>query len=128
MIYGIGTDIVSVERVRQALLRHGGRFAQRVLSEAELAEFVERPKPERFLARRFAAKEAFSKALGLGMRMPMAWRRMGVGHDARGKPIIVCNAELSAYMAERGIGESHISITDERDHALAFVVLERARP
>lgn len=127
MIYGIGTDIVSVSRIEAALARHGERFPQRILSEAELAEFARRKDPARFLAKRFAAKEAFSKALGLGMRMPMAWRRMGVGHDRRGKPLIVCHPELDAYVKAQGVSGGHISITDERDHAVAFVVLEQAR-
>jgi holo-[acyl-carrier protein] synthase len=125
MIYGIGTDIVSVERIRKVLTRFGERFAERILSDSELAEFASKRDPVRFLAKRFAAKEAFSKALGVGMRMPMAWRRMGVGHDHRGKPIIVCNAELGDFMRARGVGEGHISLTDEHDHAVAFVVLER---
>ncbi|MES2355454.1 MAG: holo-ACP synthase [Pseudomonadota bacterium] len=126
MIYGIGTDIVSVSRIRQAFSRHGERFPQRILSVAELIDFAGKRDQVRFLAKRFAAKEAFSKALGLGMRMPMTWRNMGVGHDARGKPIIVCNPELQAYMESVGISLGHISITDEQDHAVAFVILERA--
>jgi holo-[acyl-carrier protein] synthase len=126
VIYGIGTDIVSVGRIEAALARHGERFPQRILSDAEMKEFVARKDPARFLAKRFAAKEAFSKALGLGMHMPMAWRRMGVGHDRRGKPLIVCHPELDAYVRAQGIGNGHISITDERDHAIAFVVLECA--
>lgn len=124
MIYGIGTDMVSLGRIETALRRHGERFAQRILSNSELAEFDCRKDSVRFLAKRFVAKEAFSKALGLGMRMPMAWRRMGVDHDALGKPIIVCHPELEAYLKTRGIGVGHISITDEQDHAMAFVVLE----
>jgi holo-[acyl-carrier protein] synthase len=124
MIYGIGTDVVSVDRIRKVLLRFGERFAERILSDSELAEFAHKRDPVRFLAKRFAAKEAFSKALGVGMRMPMAWRRMGVGHDSRGKPLIVCNAELGEFMRARGVGEGHISIADEQDHAVAFVVLE----
>lgn len=126
MIYGIGADIVSVSRVEAALRRHGERFPRRILSDDELAEFANRKDPVRFLAKRFAAKEAFSKALGLGMRMPMTWRRMGVGHDARGKPLIVCHGELDVYLKASGIGAGHISITDELDHAMAFVVLEHA--
>ena len=126
MIYGIGTDIVSVSRIETALRRHGERFPQRILDAAELSEFGRKRDPVRFLAKRFAAKEAFSKALGLGMRMPMTWRRMGVGHDALGKPIINCHPELAAYAKALGIGAGHISITDERDHAMAFVVLEHA--
>jgi len=125
MIYGIGTDIVSVSRIEQALSRHGERFPQRILSDAELAEFAGKRDQVRFLAKRFAAKEAFSKALGLGMNMPMSWRRMGVGHDPRGKPLIVCHPELEAYVKSLGVSVGHISITDEQDHAMAFVVLER---
>ena len=124
MIYGIGTDIVSVDRISKVLARFGERFAERILSESELAEFAHKRDPVRFLAKRFAAKEAFSKALGVGMRMPMAWRRMGVGHDSRGKPLIVCNAELGEFMRARGVREGHISIADEQDHAVAFVILE----
>lgn len=127
MIYGIGTDIVSVARIRTALGRFGERFPERILSDSELAEFARKKDPARFLAKRFAAKEAFSKALGLGMRLPMAWRRMGVGHDVRGKPIIVCHPELGDFMRAQGVGEGHISITDEHDHAVAFVVLECAQ-
>lgn len=125
MIFGIGTDIVSVSRIRDALSRHGERFPQRILSDAEMIEFVMKKDPVRFLAKRFAAKEAFSKALGLGMTMPMSWRRMGVGHDGRGKPILVYHPELAAYVESVGITAGHISITDEDDHAVAFVVLEQ---
>ena len=125
MIYGIGTDIVSISRIREALSRHGERFPQRILSEAEIVEFAGKKDPVRFLAKRFAAKEAFSKALGLGMTMPMSWRRMAVGHDARGKPILVYHPELAAYVTSVGIIAGHISITDEHDHAVAFVVLEQ---
>jgi holo-[acyl-carrier protein] synthase len=124
MIYGIGTDIVSVDRIGKVVSRFGERFAERILSDAELAEFAHKRDPVRFLAKRFAAKEAFSKALGIGMRMPMAWRRMSVGHDRHGKPLIVCTAELGEFMRARGVGEGHISITDEQNHAVAFVVLE----
>lgn len=126
MIYGIGADIVSVGRIEAALARHGERFPKRILSDAEMEEFIVCKDPARFLAKRFAAKEAFSKALGLGIHMPMTWPRMGVGHDRRGKPLIVCHPELEAYVRAQGIGDGHISITDERDHAVAFVVLERA--
>jgi holo-[acyl-carrier protein] synthase len=124
VIYGIGTDIVSVSRIQEVLARHGERFPRRILSDAELTEFSGKRDPVRFLAKRFAAKEAFSKALGLGMSMPMSWRRMGVGHDARGKPLIVYHPELEAYIKSIGVAVGHISISDEQDHAMAFVVLE----
>ena len=105
MIYGIGTDVVSVDRIRKVLLRFGERFAERILSDSELAEFAHKRDPVRFLAKRFAAKEAFSKALGVGMRMPMAWRRMGVGHDSRGKPLIICNARVENLCAPEDEGK-----------------------
>lgn len=124
MIYGIGTDIVSVPRVRGVLERRGERFARFILSEAELDEYARVRAPERFLAKRFAAKEAFSKAMGTGIRRPVSWRWIAVGHDRRGKPIIDPHPLLAAYMDERGIGGHHISITDEHDTAIAFVVLE----
>ncbi len=125
-IFGVGTDIVAVARIDAAWRRFGKRFPQRILSVAELDEFSRKSDPVKFLAKRFAAKEAFSKALGTGMRMPMAWRRMGVGHDRHGRPLIECDPRLAEYMLRRGVGASHISIADEHDHALAFVVLEAA--
>jgi holo-[acyl-carrier protein] synthase len=126
MIYGIGTDIISVARIRQALARFGDKFAQRVLAEREFDDFRKRKMPERFLAKRFAAKEAFSKAMGTGIRTPVTWRYIEVGHDRRGKPLIVPHPLLEVRMREWGIGTTHISITDELDTAVAFVILERA--
>ena len=125
-IFGIGADIVSVARIDAALARFGARFAERILDDTELAEFGGRNDPARFLAKRFAAKEAFAKALGLGIRRPLALRRARIAHDALGKPTMVCHAEVTAYMARVGAGEVHLSISDEREHALAFVVLEKA--
>ncbi len=126
LIYGIGTDIISVARVQQALTRFGDRFARRILAEREYTDYQRRKAPERFLAKRFAAKEAFSKAMGTGIRTPVTWRYIEVGHDRRGKPLIVPHPQLAACMAEWGIGAAHISITDELDVAMAFVILERA--
>lgn len=126
MIFGIGTDIVSVARVSAALKRFGDRFVQRILSEAEEQDYHRAASGERFLAKRFAAKEAFSKAMGTGIRKPVTWRYISVGHDRRGKPIIVPHPELLRLMIERGVTASHISITDELDTAVAFVVLEQA--
>lgn len=126
MIYGIGIDVISVARVAAALQRFGDRFAQRILAERELQDFRRRKAPERFLAKRFAAKEAFSKAMGTGIRTPVTWRYIEVGHDRRGKPLIVPHPLLAARMKEWDIGAAHISITDELDTAVAFVILERA--
>ena len=126
MIFGIGTDIVSVSRIDEAMQRHGPAFAKRILTELELSELQNLKEPQRFVAKRFAAKEAFSKAIGLGMKLPMTWQRMGIGHDELGKPLMLFHPELQAYMDAQKITAGHISITDEKDYAAAFVVLERA--
>lgn len=124
MIYGIGTDIVYVDRVAAVFERYGERFARKILSESELSDLSRAPSAARFLAKRFAAKEAFSKAIGTGIRRPVTWRFISVGHDRRGKPRIDPHPLLAALMEERGIGANHVSITDERDVAVAFVILE----
>ena len=129
MIYGIGTDICDVRRIRAALERHGDRFAEKVLAEAELATWRARGArwPERgvrFLATRFSAKEAFSKAVGLGMRMPMTWRSCEVGKLASGKPVIVLHGALKDWCEAKGL-TAQVSVTDESDYAAAFVVVEQ---
>jgi len=129
VIYGIGTDICDVRRIRQSLERHGERFAQRVLSDAEFATWKARSVrwPERglrYLATRFSAKEAFSKAIGLGMRMPMSWRLCEVGKLPSGKPVIVLHGELKAWFEGQGLS-AHVSVTDETDYAASFVVVEK---
>ena len=129
MIYGIGTDICDVRRIRASLERHGDRFAQRILSEAELAIWQARSKrwPERgirFLATRFSAKEAFSKAVGLGMRMPMSWRLCEIGKLSSGQPVIVLHGGLKEWFNAQGL-QAHVSVTDETDYAASFVVVEK---
>ena len=129
MIYGIGTDILMISRVEAALGRHGDRFAERILGAEELERYHRRKnKVEargiRFLATRFAAKEAFSKAIGLGMRMPMTWRSMQVLNAPSGKPICVCSGKLQAFMEEKGLA-AQVSVTDESDYAVAFVIVEK---
>lgn len=131
MIYGIGTDIIQISRVEAALGRHGDRFAERILGSEELARYHRRKaKVEargiRFLATRFAAKEAFSKAIGLGMRMPMTWRSMQVLNAPSGKPIAVCSGVLQEFMGQNGL-TAQVSITDESDYAVAFVIVEQNR-
>ena len=128
MIYGIGTDICDVRRVRASFERHGERFARRILSDAELATWKDRHArwPERglrFLATRFSAKEAFSKAVGLGMRMPMSWQLCEVGKLPSGKPVIVLHGGLKAWFEAQGLS-AHVSVTDETDYAASFVVVE----
>jgi holo-[acyl-carrier protein] synthase len=124
LIVGIGTDVCSVERIRVALERHGDRFAKHILAETEWAAFKRNKKPANFLARRFAAKEAFSKAMGTGLVSPVRWPNIAIGHDALGKPQIDAAPALAAFMLAKAITRSHISISDERDVAIAFVVLE----
>lgn len=130
MIYGIGTDICDVRRIRASLDKHGERFAQKILSESELATWRQRSArwPERgvrYLATRFSAKEAFSKAVGMGMRMPMTWRLCEIAKAPSGQPHIVLHGELKAWFEARGL-TAHVSVTDETDYAASFVVVEKA--
>ena len=129
MIYGIGTDICDVRRIQASLDRHGERFARKVLSAGELATWQERSarwpdRGVRYLATRFSAKEAFSKAIGLGMRMPMTWRHCEVAKLPTGQPIIVLHGALKAWCEGRGL-HAHLSVTDETDYAASFCVVEK---
>jgi holo-[acyl-carrier protein] synthase len=124
VIYGIGTDIVSIKRIEDALFRFGDRFLHRILNETEVAEYAQSAQSARFLAKRFAAKEAFSKALGTGIGGEVAWHDVAIGHDQRGKPIINVSAQLIARLDLCEIRASHVSISDESEHAIAFVILE----
>ena len=132
MIYGLGTDICDVRRIRASLERHGERFARRILSEGELSTWRARSArwPERgvrYLATRFSAKEAFSKAVGLGMRMPMTWQLCEIGKLASGQPVIVLHGVLKEWFDSRGLS-AHVSVTDETDYAASFVVVEKNKP
>lgn len=128
MIYGIGTDICDVRRIRASVERHGERFAAKVLSDAELATWKARSArwPERglrYLATRFSAKESFSKAIGLGMRMPMSWKLCEIANERSGKPVIVLHGELKTWFEAQGL-QTHITVTDETDYAASFCVVE----
>jgi holo-[acyl-carrier protein] synthase len=124
MIFGIGTDIVEVSRIEDSLERFGEAFAQRILSEREWQAFELSQTKARFLAKRFAAKEAFAKALGTGLRGPATFQNIGVTHDDLGKPVLDLAPILQALLDHRGIRFQHLSISDEKALALAFVVLE----
>ncbi len=129
MIYGIGTDIIQISRIEAALARNGERFAEKILGPEELEKYRRRKgKVEargiRFLATRFAAKEAFSKAIGLGMRMPMTWRAMQTLNAPGGKPLAVASGTLKEFMEQNGL-TAQVSITDEADYAVAFVIVEK---
>ncbi len=130
MIYGIGTDICDIRRIRESLARHGERFAAKVLSEGEMVTWKARSArwPERgirYLATRFSAKEAFSKAVGLGMRMPMTWRLCEIAKLESGQPVIVLHGELKNWFEAKGL-KAHISVTDESEYAASFCVVETA--
>ena len=126
MIFGVGTDIVAVKRIDDLHVRYGGKLAERILAPEEWGDYAEAVSKDHFLAKRFAAKEAFAKAAGTGVRPPLTLTALRVTHDALGKPGFAYGPELAAWVRLRGIHHAHLSITDERDHALAFVVLEAA--
>ena len=128
MIYGIGTDICDIRRIRASLERHGERFAAKVLSDGEMKMYRARSQrwPERgirFVATRFSAKEAFSNAVGVGMRMPMTWRHCEIGKLSSGQPTIILHGELKTWFEAKGLS-AHITVTDEADYAASFCVVE----
>ncbi|MEP7139286.1 MAG: holo-ACP synthase [Caldimonas sp.] len=129
MIFGIGTDICDVRRIRAVLARRGDRFAERVLGPHEIEVFRARrsqfeDRGVRYLATRFSAKEAFSKAIGLGMRTPMTWRGCEIAKQPSGKPEIRLHGALARWFSARGLS-AHVSVSDEADYASTFVVVER---
>jgi holo-[acyl-carrier protein] synthase len=126
LIHGIGTDLVRVARMSASLERLGERFAERILAMGEREDFARSRDPARFLAKRFAAKEAFGKALGTGVAVPATLHALAVGHDELGKPLFLYSEGLARYMAERGMA-AHLSLTDEVDYVVAFAVIERQR-
>ena len=124
MIYGVGTDIVSVARMAEYWQRHGGRGLEKMLAPEERDACRESPDPGRFLAKRFAAKEALGKAFGTGVRDPLLLPAVAVSHDELGKPAFAYSPKLSAHLAAHGL-VAHLSISDEQDYAVAFVILEK---
>jgi holo-[acyl-carrier protein] synthase len=124
MIFGIGTDIVAVVRMSELYARHGERSLDKLLSPEEIPLCLGSAEPARYLAKRFAAKEALGKALGTGIRAPVLLTAITVLNDELGKPYFRFEGELAAYVAERSL-TAHLSISDERDSAVAFVVLEQ---
>ena len=126
MILGIGTDIVAIKRMDDLHARYGARLAQRLLSPEEWGDYAGAHHKHRFLAKRFAAKEALGKALGTGIRTPVVLTAMGVAHDELGRPDFTYTPELAAWLKARGAGATHLSLSDEQDYAVAFVIVERA--
>ena len=124
MIQGIGTDVVSIPRIERVLARFGERFVNRILTPQERVRYERTRLKANHLAKRFAAKEAFSKAIGTGIHPPFTWHSISVGRDARGKPGLVPSEKMAAHLATIGVTASHVSLTDDADVAVAFVVLE----
>lgn len=128
MIFGIGSDIAHVPRFERLYAKQGDRFARHILTPHELAQFQVRharsaPRGLRFLATRFAAKEAFSKACGLGLRMPMHWHTVQVLNLPSGKPTMQGLGAMAAWLAEKNL-ITHLTMSDEQEYAVAYVVLE----
>jgi holo-[acyl-carrier protein] synthase len=129
MIHGIGTDVCDVRRIRASLARHGERFARRILSDAEMRVWQARTArwPERgvrYLATRFSAKEAFSKAVGLGLRLPMSWQLCEIANLPSGQPVIVLHGGLKTWFEAQGL-TAHVTVSDETDYAASFIVVEK---
>lgn len=129
MIFGVGTDVCDIRRIAATLERRGDRFAERVLGSNELQVFHARrartpARGVRYLATRFSAKEAFSKAIGMGMQWPMTWRSCEILNEPSGKPVLRLSGELETWFNERGL-TGHVTVSDESEYATSFVVVER---
>ncbi len=124
MIFGIGVDITHVPRIREAFDRWGERFLNKVFTAEEVRFCLKRPRPVSALAMRFAAKEAFSKALGTGMRRGVYWRDIEVFHNQWGKPGLILHGTALELTRRADIKAMHVSLSDETEYAQAMVVLE----
>ena len=124
MILGTGTDIISIARIRDTLDRYGARFAQRILSDLELVALNDAKNPVAWLAKRWAAKEAFGKAAGSGILAPLTWAGIGIGHDDSGRPLFELSDAVAFHLQSRGVTRTHLTLSDERDYAVAFVIFE----
>lgn len=125
MVYGIGTDMVALRRMETLYQKYGTALAERILHPMELMELATAGNPVNFLAKRFAAKEAFAKAVGTGIRTPVTLRNIGVGHDSLGRPEFIYEPKLQIWLHEQGIRYVHLSMSDEEGHVLAFALAER---
>ncbi len=125
MIYGIGTDIVKVARIERLQNLYKQAFADRILTMHERLEWLNSNRQVLYLAKRFAAKEAFSKAVGTGLRSPVTLQNIGIANDEDGKPEYMYSAELKKWMDKQGIARVHLSISDESEYVVAFAVAEK---
>ena len=126
MIFGIGTDVVAVARIEKILKRFGNKLAERVLAPSELKNYAASNTQAHFLAKRFAIKEAFSKALGTGLRPPVTLLNIAVHHDALGKPLLVLAPALAQMINHYQVQHTQVSVSDEKNLVIAIVVLETA--
>lgn len=126
MIVGIGTDIIEVARIEATMERRGHALAERILTVGEMSDLSGQQYPARYLAKRFAAKEAVLKALGTGLRNGMRWSDIDVTHDELGKPLLSLSGEVKRCFDKLGACVSHISLSDEKDYVVAFVIIERS--
>jgi len=124
MIYGIGIDVVEPQRIERLRDKYGDRFARRVLTPLEWPGYQSTVRPVLFLANRFAAKEAFAKAMGTGFRYPVTLQCISVVQNAAGKPSLEFHLNLERFVRCRGIVRHHLTISDERALACACVVIE----
>jgi holo-[acyl-carrier protein] synthase len=124
MIYGVGTDIVNIDRIQKIILKNREGFIKRVLTEHEQALFANKADSAAFCAKRFAAKEAFSKALGTGIGKVVSFQDLTVRNNENGKPHFIPSEKLRLYLLEKRIKQAHLSISDESQNAVAFVILE----
>jgi holo-[acyl-carrier protein] synthase len=127
VIFGVGTDVVEIERIRKALERWGERFARRILCPPELKRFQSHRQQANYLAKRFAAKEAFTKALGTGIQAPANWHGVWVTNLPSGKPVLEFTPALKAVLEKKSVSRAHLSLADERGIAVATVILECAK-
>jgi holo-[acyl-carrier protein] synthase len=124
VIYGVGTDIINIERVEHILTKNKEGFVRRVLSEHEQALFANKGDSTSYCAKRFAAKEAFAKALGTGIGKIVSFQDLTVRNNDSGKPYFIPSEKLRLYLLSKNIKHAHLSLSDEKYNAVAFVVLE----
>ena len=124
-IFGIGVDMVNIDRIKKIHQKHGKRFVKRILNSSELELFHQTNDQDRFLANRFAGKEAATKALGTGFSQGITWKDFGVSNKSSGQPELILSNKVEKLFITKGITSSHISLTDELPWSMAFVILEK---
>ena len=124
-IFGIGVDMVNIDRIKKLHHKYGKRFVTKILNSSELELFHQTNDQDRFLANRFAGKEAATKALGTGFSQGITWKDFGVSNKSSGQPELILSNKLEKLFIAKGITSSHISLTDEQPWSMAFVILEK---